>query len=776
MQDEIVLMNSWITPALGGGDSATDAVPAMEQRRPTWWMRRCLTCAQLPRRAIVEVVCLGYYELYVNGRRVSDEPLAPSITRLDRRALRIIHDVTTLFQIGENCIAVWCSSGWYLPHQFTVHNDATPLLYLGVRMSADVISGVDSDWMCLPSNRCVIGPWKWNTFGGEEVDARAARSDWHRPGCDTTDWRKARTVPAPPLVITDRMCPPNRVGESYPARTVRPLANGQLEVDFGTCLSGWVDVHLPQARPDQTVTLRFYDLPVDHVRNRDHSYNQVSIYHAAGDGRDRFTSKFNYAGFRYITIAGLDAPPALQDMQALLLETAMERTGRFCCSNELYNHIHDLDLHTLRCLDLGSYSVDCPHRERNGYGADGQAALPAYLYLLDSAAFLHKWLVDWCDVYEPDTGRIAHCAPTFHGKHSPAWGGIVAPLAWNLYIHYGDRDAIELAQPVIRGYLRFLGQAVQGGVLRGDLLGSSFHGDWVAPDRGMDTDNRPSLPMRELFNSCYLIHLWRIYGQMCSALGRDDDIGEVETNMAVLRQGVHREYYNYEAGIYLVPEQSYQAMPLLAGVVPTELEPAVKARLIAMIAGKGWHMDTGLPGTTLLLELLTMLGEHEVIGRIYDQTSYPGWGHMLQCGATTIWEQWNGFWSQIHSCFAGPSAWFYAGLAGIRPHPTHPGFRKFFLTPAFIRNVDRVEANYRSIRGVITSSWRREDGRMAWSLTVPEGTEAVVRVPITDPGSLTIETGKSFRNLRPWRDAGGRVGLEFELTDGEYHLAWNEAL
>ena len=65
---------------------------------------------------------------------------------------------------------------------------------------------------------------------------------------------------------------------------------------------------------------------------------------------------------------------------------------------------------------------------------------------------------------------------------------------------------------------------------------------------------------------------------------------------------------------------------------------------------------------------------------------------------------------------------------------------------------------------------------MAWSLTVPEGTEAVVRVPITDPGSLTIETGKSFRNLRPWRDAGGRVGLEFELTDGEYHLAWNEAL
>lgn len=36
--------------------------------------------------------------------------------------------------------------------------------------------------------------------------------------------------------------------------------------------------------------------------------------------------------------------------------------------------------------------MDCPHRERGGYGADGQTALPAYLYLFDSAVWFYSGL------------------------------------------------------------------------------------------------------------------------------------------------------------------------------------------------------------------------------------------------------------------------------------------------------------------------------------------------------------------------------------------------
>ncbi len=764
------LASQWITPAIENMSADPAARP---ECRPTWWMRRDVLLDSVPGKMTLSIACLGYYELYVNGNRVGGEPLAPSLTRLDRRGFVIEHDITAFLVQGGNCLAIWCSSGWYLPHQFKVHEGWTPLLQLdAVSDSAPGLwVGSDGEWLCRASNRAVIGAWAWNKFGGEDVDARAELPDWNQVGGDTTGWHQARVVSSPPITITERTCPPNWIGEVYSAQALRKLEDGRFEVDFGICLAGWVDIRLRQLTPGQTVTLRFYDLPADNGRDRDHSYGQRSIYHARGDGADRFENKFNYAGFRYMTIEGMDNPPALDDMKALLIESDLKRTSSFRCSNELFNRIHDLNVHTLRCLNLGGFSVDCPQRERFGYGADGQTSLPAYLYTMDSAAFLQKWLVDWCDVYEPDTGRISLCAPNIHGQHAPAWGGIVAPLAWSLYLYYGDRYSMANAFPVIQGHLRFLQAAVRDGVLRKEAMGSAFHADWVPVDRGMDTKLTPDVPMRELFNSCYLIYLWELYIKICKVLGTGD-IGEAEANIAGLREGVHREFYRAEDGLYLMPEQAYQAMPLLAGVVPEGLVPAIRAKLISLIEEKGWHMDTGLPGTTLLLDVLGECGEHEVIQRIYEQETYPGWGYMLACGATAIWEQWNGFWSQIHSCFAGPAAWFYSGLAGIRPDEKYPGFEAFVLAPAFVPGVDFVEAGYDSVRGCIQSAWRRKDGRMEWSVAIPVNTTATLFVPVSDPGSITVNGRPLGMPTQRIRSAKGKLETCFELAGGSHLLAW----
>ncbi len=709
----------WFTPAVGAFD---------ERRRPTWWLRRCFDLKTVPASLTLDVVCLGYYQLYVNGEQVGDEPLAPSVSKLDARGFVLHHDLHPYLREGRNCIGIWCSSGWYLPHQFAVHEDASPLLRVTLSENVEY----DGEWLCREANRQVLDKWDWNRFGGEEVDARAALPEWNRVDCDVSEWHPVKTVSAPPIEISERTCPPNRIGATYEARSLRTLEDGRYEIDFGICLSGWVDLNFPDLEPGRKLTLRFYDLPADNQRQRDHSYNQVSIYHGRGDGADRFVNKFNYAGFRYMTIDGLTSRPELSDMRALLVESAMDRAGHFRCSNDLYNRIHDMNLQTLRCLNQGGYSVDCPHRERNGYGADGQAALPAYLYLLDSQAFLRKWLTDWCDVYETDTGRIPMTAPPYHHQFSPAWGGIVAPLAWALYLYYGEREAMAEALPVIEGYLRFLQNAVVDGVMRKErIIGEKkmYLGDWVPPRRGMDTENTPDLPMREFFNSCYLIYLWQTYLRICEVLRKDDYREEAETNIATLRRGIHREFYDTEQGLYLLPEQVYQAMPLMTGVVPPELVDSVKSRLVGLIEAQGWHLDSGLPGTTLLIELLTELGEHELLGRVYAQETYPGFGYMLASGATTIWEQWNGFWSQIHSCFAGPAVWFYQGLAGIKPDASGPGFKSFTLAPAFLDDIAFVDAAYESANGRIESAWRREDNMVTWRVTIPDGCTAQLQLP-----------------------------------------------
>lgn len=771
---------SWIAPEVVTQHRSTDD-KADPPRRPTWWMRRNLTLAAVPESVAIEVVCLGYYELYVNGQQVGDEPLAPSLSRLDRRGFVLKHQISPFLHAGDNCVAFWCSSGWYLPHQFSVHEDATPLL--GIRFGGEgaYLPQSAEGWLCRRSNRSVMGPWQWNAFGGEEVDAAAALPDWNRAACDTTDWRPCRSVSAPNIEICERTCPPNRIGEIYAARSVRRLGDAHYEVDFGTCLSGWVDIKFARLREGQKIVFKFYDLPADSDRPKDHSYGQFSVYHACGDGADRFTNKFNYAGFRYLTIDGLERAPELSDMRALLVESALERAADFQCSNELYNKIHALNLHTLRCLNLGGYPVDCPHRERMGYGADGQTALPAYLYLMDSKTFLRKWLTDWCDVYEPETGRISLCAPNIHAQHAPAWGGIVAPLAWHIYTFHGDRGALEQAAPVILGYLRYLQRAVRDGVIRKDLLGSKFHADWVPPGRGMDSGNTPNRPMRELFNSCYLIYLWEIYVKICHVLQQDTHVAEAEACIDTLRQGVHREFYDADAGLYLIPEQAYQAMPLLAGVVPEELQPLIRKKLIDLIEQRNWHMDTGLPGTTLLLDLLTRLEEHEVIARIYNTETYPGWGYMLAQGATAIWEQWNGFWSQIHSCFAGPAAWFHAGLAGIRPDPDAPGFKNVIIKPAMVGDPSSssdsvaagltwVKAHYDSPPGRITSNWELDGDRLTMTVSIPDSATATVYVPAGKASDVAVN-GKALEaaeHVSFVKMEGGRAVLR--IGSGSYRF------
>lgn len=340
----------WITPAVERQPDVGVGSRGEVERHPTWWLRRLARLDELPERMWAEIVALGYYELYVNGERVGGEPLAPSVTKLDCRAFLVRHDITSHLRAGDNCVAIWCSSGWYLPHQFTVHEHWSPLLRVSVIADAAKEAWIASDagWQCRESNRWVIGRWAWDQFGGEEVDAATYDLNWNTTDGDSAGWHAARVVSAPPVDVTERDCPPNRVGARYAAQRVRQLDDGRYEVDFGTCLAGTVDLCFPSLGAGERVTLQFYDLPADNDRKRDHSYNQRSVYVGAGDGEDRFVNRFNYAGFRYVTLDGLHEAPVLADMEAQLVETAMEPVGSFRCSNELFNRIHNLNVHTLR--------------------------------------------------------------------------------------------------------------------------------------------------------------------------------------------------------------------------------------------------------------------------------------------------------------------------------------------------------------------------------------------------------------------------------------------
>jgi alpha-L-rhamnosidase len=149
-----------------------------------------------------------------------------------------------------------------------------------------------------------------------------------------------------------------------------------------------------------------------------------------------------------------------------------------------------------------------------------------------------------------------------------------------------------------------------------------------------------------------------------------------------------------------------------------------------------------------MMETLRELGRNDLVFTMFNQTTYPGWGHMLAEGATTLWEQWNGHWSRIHSCFTSPDNWLYQGPAGIQTDPAAPGFKKVIIKPAIVGDLTWVKAHHDSPFGRIVSNWKRDPstslragGGLTMEVTVPANTTATVHVPTKDAVGVT-ESGK----------------------------------
>jgi len=483
-------------------------------------------------------------------------------------------------------------------------------------------------------------------------------------------------------------------------------------------------------------------------------FNQVSEFVSSGKPGEVFEHKFNYAGFRYVLVEGLPVPPKKEDAVAMLVESDLEPVGAFECSNELFNRISRVNQWTQRSLNLGGYFVDCPHRERLGYG-DGQVAAEGFMTSFGSYGFYRKWLMDW-RIRQGADGYMPHMAPFAMGGGGPGWPGLLSAITWRHYLYYGDKRVLEENYDAIRRFVDSLESRSKDGVMRAYGGAWDFIGDWVPPERGMDTQNWPGRPAAELFNNCYRIQQLEILKNIASVLGKKDEAERCNARLATARPAVHAAFFDKAAGNYGIDEQAYYVMPLLAGVTPEAECPALIQKLEKNILEKNkGHLDTGMLGTYFMMEHLRAIGRNDLVFTMFNQTAYPGWGYMVEQGATTLWEQWNGYWSHIHSCFTSPDNWFYQGLAGIQTDPAAPGFKNTIIKPALAGDVTWVKSHHISPYGRIVSNWKREGEKLSMDVTVPPNSTATIFVPAKDAASVT-ESGK------PTGEANGVKFLRME--------------
>ncbi len=727
---------------------------------PDPWLRKTFTLPAAPRRALIYVASVGYHEVYVNGRRVGDDVLMPCVTDFTKRARYVTYDIARYLQPGTNAIGLWLGTSWSIFPPFrTADKPASPIVIAQADFefadgtTASVVT--DETWRWHPSPNTLLGVWNFTDFGGELFDANKDQPDWCAATFDDSAWKPA-AVFHPRLVLSAQKVEPNRLENEIKPVAIAEPKPGVWRVDMGVNFAGWIEAKV-SGNPGDRIEFQFSERAEAAMTHRLHS-----VYIIGPAGKGTFRNRFNYGVGRWIQIAGLRQKPQLSDIRGWLVRTDYQPATEFACSDPLLNRIHDATVWTWENLSLGGYSVDCPQRERMGYGGDAHATTESALDHFHLGAFYSKWSEDWRDVQgraaswgvdkkpgdvgsgsKLEAGNLPYTAPTYWGGGGPGWSGYCVTLPWEIYRRYGDRGILVANLPTIEHWLAFLETKSKDNLLVRWGGEWDFLGDWLWPGaQGVNGDTPETL----FFNNCYWIYNLQTAARIADVIGEPAEAKAWRARAAAVRTAVHRKFYHPADHSYVNGSQAYLAIALLVGVPPVELQSAVERRLQdeILVTHKG-HFWAGITGGSFVVKELIADERPDLMFTMADQEDYPGWGFMLKNGATTLWEDWEGKLSLCHSSYLHVGAWFIEGLAGIRPGADGRGYQDFLLKPGYWRGcpLNWVKCRFDSPYGPIESNWRREGGKLRFEFVVPPNTMATAFVP-TDDSAVVRKDGHAL--------------------------------
>jgi len=654
-----------------------------------------------------EINSLGYHELYVNGVKVGDEVLQPAVSQLDKQSLKISYDITPYVHKGKNEILLWLGQGWGRIYgaPAVVRAEILRTVSDGECGEAWTLASTDNSWEASPSGYSYTGSWQPLQFGGEHFDARI------KP-----DWKPATEFEAKDMAVSWQHFEGNHIIDTL-IPIIKKGETESLMLDFGRVITGWFQADFMALAEGSKVTMEYFDDVESKVQNPE-PYSEKDFYIANGSGEEFFTNRFHYHAFRYVRITGADIKTA----RALQISAVNPKEGAtFECSDSRLNAIHDLVKYTLSCLTYSGYMVDCPHLERMGYGGDGNSSTMSLQTMYNVRNTYRNWMTAWGDAID-STGDLPYVAPAFRTGGGPYWSGFIIKAPWRTYLNYGDKYLIFNYYDMMKQWLLFIQQHCEDEILQpwpDTERHTWFLGDWLAPE-GVDIKGESVLHV----NSCFISECLSDMIQMARIMGRHKDVQEFTEWRSRLNAAIHRHFYHPETHTYANGTPLDQAYALLMNIPPDSTTATqVKEQLIKDCYGKyKAHIAVGLVGVPIFTEWCIRERQTELMAIILRQPDYPGYLYMINNGASTTWESWNGKRSRVHNCYNGIGIWFYQALAGIRPDPEQPGYKHFFIDPQRCEGIDWIRASKPTPYGTISVDINGD----IMCVNIPEGTTATI--------------------------------------------------
>jgi len=273
-----------------------------------------------------------------------------------------------------------------------------------------------------------------------------------------------------------------------------------------------------------------------------------------------------------------------------------------------------------------------------------------------------------------------------------------------------------------------------------------------------------------LINALVFFEAQKRFARMADALGKSEDVAHARAQAEKIRATIMGFY---DAAKHTFGNGTHDSLALAYGVVA---DAAERKTLAASLAGyyraNGHQFDGGF----MSYEIYPQLSRHAYVDdavKMLVNTEPPGPARSVkQYDATSFWEayyldhDYQMFRGLDFIAFAHSIGWMITDLAGIRFDSAVTGGRRLILEPAVPRTekLDWVKASVKTMHGPVESAWKLDDGKLAWSLTIPANTIAEIRVPADEAATV-----KGVEGLKSLGYLDGQA--KFEAGCGSYSIS-----
>ena len=742
---------------------ATDELNTFEKHVNAPYVRRCydLTGAV---KAEVSVGATGFYDLFVNGKRITKGLLAPYISNPDHAVYYDRYDVTDLLMNGDNAFGLIlgngmqnCPGGRVWDFDIARFRGAPSFAFA---LTATFADGREAIFEADESFRCAPSPILFDDLrAGCFYDANLEQPGWNKAGFDDSSWgfvKKAETPrgeyverKADPIVVTAERAPV-KVYEGVLAKDFDNRGNMRLDTqykfdirgkkgivyDFGVNVAGILRLKIDGKKGQRILIQCCEHQKTDgEISNKSigsfypDGYCQTVLYTCKGEKNEVFEPSFTYMGYRFAVVFGLEPDQVKPETLTMLVANSdLKQRADYECSDETMNTLRDM----ARRSDLANFyyfPTDCPHREKNGWTGDAAVSAERMVMMYTPEKSYLEWLSNIC-MAQRLQGDIPGVVPTggwgYAWGDGPAWDNVLSEIPWQMYRLRGDLSAAMLCRESLLRYLSWIWQA-----RRPDGLVDLGLGDWLQPGKGAGGHIVPN----ELTSSIMSMYIAWKSARMFEALGLEPHRVFADGMAKEFRDAIRRTQIDYYTMTARARCQTAQAMCIYYNVFDEAEKPAACRSLVEMIHEKDDHFDTGMLGVRVIFHVLSDCGEGALAFRMITREDWPSYGSMIRQGLTSLSEdflpeeEWDNPNSLNHHFMGDISNWFLQRVAGIRVNPRLTGQDEIDITPDFIPALTYANACYDAPTGTVSVDWRREGEFVSLKIVCPEAVTGYIELP-----------------------------------------------